>query len=704
MEAAECGAASLGMVLGYFGRFVPLAELRRACNVSRNGSNALYIARAAKYYGLDVKAYRREPEDLRTMPLPQIVFWNLNHFVVIEGFGRDVVYLNDPATGRRSVGLAELDTSFSGVVLTFSPGPQFVRGGTRPNAWQTLWHRLRGSRQGVIYCVLAGVALVIPGLAAAVASKVFVDDVLVQGFRGWIVPLAGGLALAAALSAGLTYLQQRYLMRLNAKLAIQSSATFIRRVLALPMEFYAQRYPSEIAWRATLNDRVAQLLSGQLTTTLLGSITALFYLCVMFAYDPLLAAITAALGLVNLAGLQYIARLRTDQNRQLLQEQGKLNALVFSSIRTIETVKASGTEEDNFSALSGSYAKFAVARQRLSVSAQVLGAIPGLIIALDTAIILGIGGLQVMQNALTIGSLVAFATIAFSFMLPFGDFVGLGAQVQEITGSLERLDDVMANPVDPELSEAVTHEKAVTSSAVLRGMLELRGVTFGYSRTDPPLIERLDLVLQPGRRIALVGRTGSGKSTVSRLVAGLYRPWEGSILLDGRPRESWPPSVLADSVALVDQQIVLFGASVRENLTLWDETLRDAQIVRAAKDALIHEAISARPKGYDGEIIESGANYSGGERQRLEIARALARDPALVVLDEATSALDPVVEFEIDQNLRKRGCGCLIVAHRLSTIRDCDEIIVLDNGKVAQRGTHEQLKDIPGPYADLIGA
>ena len=274
----------------------------------------------------------------------------------------------------------------------------------------------------------------------------------------------------------------------------------------------------------------------------------------------------------------------------------------------------------------------------------------------------------------------------------------------EITGSLERLDDVLANPVDPELGHAVTREKAVASSALLRGKLELRGVTFGYSRADPPLIERFDLVLEPGRRVALVGRTGSGKSTVSRLVAGLYRPWEGSVLIDGRPRESWAPSVLADSVALVDQQIVLFGASVRENLTLWDETLRDVQIVRAAKDALIHEAIGARSRGYDGEIVEGGANYSGGERQRLEIARALARDPALLVLDEATSALDPVVEYEIDRNLRRRGCGCLIVAHRLSTIRDCDEIIVLDNGKVAQRGTHDQLKDVPGPYADLITA
>jgi NHLM bacteriocin system ABC transporter peptidase/ATP-binding protein len=708
MEAVECGAAALAIVLAHFGRFVPLEELRIACGVSRDGSKASNMVRAARRYGLEAKGYKKEPADLRTLPTPAILHWNFNHFIVLEGFRKGRVHVNDPASGPRTVSEEELDQSFTGVVLTFAPSAEFVRGGSPPRLLPALGRRLAGSQWALAFVLLAGLALVIPGMVAPIFSKVFVDNVLLENRREWLRPLLLAMAATALLSGALTWLQQTYLLRLETRMALSSSSRFLWHVLRLPVEFYNQRFAGDISSRVGINDRVAQLLSRDLATNGLGAVMIVFFAALLFRYDALLTLVGIAVISGNVAALRYVSRKRVDGSRRLLQERGKLYGTAIGGLQTIETLKAMGGESSLFARWSGYQSKVVNIRQDLERYTQVLDAVPPLLLALNTAILLGLGSLRVMNGAMTLGGLVAFQLLMASFLNPVGRLVSLGGKLQTAEGDMNRLDDVLRYETDPALNVATdtdTEPGEPTPNELpvkLSGRLELRGVTFGYSPLAPPLLEGFDLILTPGARVALVGGSGSGKSTVAKLVAGLYEPWQGEILFDGRQRGEIPRSILTNSVATVDQSLFLFEGSVRDNLTLWDATLGLPEVVAAARDAAIHEDIAARPGGYDSPVDEDGANWSGGQRQRLEIARALVGRPTLLVLDEATSALDPETEQQIDEALRRRGCTCLIVAHRLSTIRDADEILVLSGGQVVQRGTHRQLIAAGGAYARLI--
>jgi NHLM bacteriocin system ABC transporter peptidase/ATP-binding protein len=703
MEAVECGAAALAIVLAHYGRWVPLEELRVACGVSRDGSKASNMVKAARTYGLEAKGFKREPQALRAARPPMILHWNFNHFVVLEGIRKGRVHLNDPATGPRVVTEEELDQAFTGVVLTFSPGPDFVRRGDPPSLVPALKSRLAGTKAALGFVLLAGLALVLPGMVVPVFSKVFLDSVLLGGHREWLPPLLLAMGVAALLLGALTWLQQSYLLRLETRLAVGGSSRFLWHVLRLPSEFFSQRFAGDISSRVAINDRVAQLLSRDLATNGLGAVMIVFFAVLLFQYDVVLTLVGIGVVSLNVAALQYISRRRVDGNRRLVQDQGKLLGTAIGGLQTIETLKATGGESDLFSRWAGYQAKVVNGRQDLERYTQLLDAVPGLLSALNAALILGIGGVRVMSGSLSIGGLVAYQLLMAAFIAPVTRLVSLGGKLQTVEGDMNRLDDVLRYRLDPGAAAGLAGGvPAAGEPAKLAGSLELRQVSFGYSRLDPPLVEGLDLMLRPGSRVALVGGSGSGKSTIARLVTGLYQPWEGEILFDGRPRSAISPAVLASSLATVDQNIFLFEGTVRENLTLWDTTVPLAEVVAAAKDASIHEDVAARPGGYDSPVEEGGANWSGGQRQRLEIARALVGRPSILVLDEATSALDPTTESQIDERLRRRGCTCLLVAHRLSTIRDADEILVLDHGKVVQRGTHDQLRAVEGPYSRLI--
>ncbi|MGB3205003.1 MAG: NHLP family bacteriocin export ABC transporter peptidase/permease/ATPase subunit [Crinalium sp.] len=733
MEATECGAAALGIILSYYSRIVPLAELRRECGISRDGSNALNLIKAAKNYGLNAKGFKKLLESLKTLTPPFIVFWNFNHFLVVEGFTEKCVYLNDPATGRRTISLEEFDRAYTGVVLVMEPGENFQTGGKKTNIISALASRLRYSQGTILFCIVAGLLLTVPRLAVPAFSQVFVDEILVANRYDWLRPLIIGMILTTAIRSLLAWLRLTYLRGLMLKLSVTMSGQFLWHILRLPVGFYAQRFAGEISSRVQLNNKVADVLSGRLATTIIDVVMMVIYFVIMLQYDWLLTSVAVGFAAINFFGLQFLSRTRVDANMKLAQEYGKVSGVAIAGIQTIETIKASGLESDSFAKFAGYYAKALNAQQDLALQTQILTALPTLLTALTTASILIVGGFRVMNGTLTIGMLVAYQSLTASFLEPINNLVNFGSTLQDLETDLNRLDDVLQNPVDGEVEGAISeqgsrgvgeqrsrgageqgsrrrirnsqssithHQSPMTFQ--LQGYLELQNITFGYSRVNNPLIDNFSLNLKPGQRVAIVGGSGSGKSTIAKLICGLYEPWQGEIYFDGMSRKQIRRSVLANSVAMVEQDIFLFAGTIRENLTLWDATVSQPDLVRACNDAAIHDLIVSLPGGYDAKLIEGGMNLSGGQRQRLEIARALVRNPSVLVLDEATSALDAQTELIIDRNLRRRGCSCIVVAHRLSTIRDCDEIIVLEQGKVVQRGTHEDLWQSGGKYVRLL--
>jgi NHLM bacteriocin system ABC transporter peptidase/ATP-binding protein len=699
MEAVECGAAALAIILAHYGRIVPLATLRSDCGVSRDGSKCSNILKAAQTYGMLAKAYKRDLAELNKSPYPYIVFWNFNHFLVVEGYRKGRVYLNDPATGPRSVPLEEFDRSYTGVVMVLSPGPEFTRGGAKPSLLLGLWRRLRGSLIPVFAAVCAALLLVAPGLAVPAMMAAFVDRVLVDGQSDWGRPLVLGMLIAALLRGLLGAIEFRILRRLQIRLAVANSGRFVRHLLNLPTSFYAQRYAGEVSSRIALNDNVAAILSGQLATTSIDALMMVFYMIVMWEFSRPLTLVAVAFAAANFGAMQWVARRRTEGNVRLSMAQGRAGGVGIAGLQSIRTLKASGLESDFFSRWAGFFALMYNSQQELGIVNYYLGVLPPLLLALMTASLLLVGGFEVMHGRMSIGMLVAFQSLSTSFLQPVNSLVSLGASVQALGGDLSRLDDVLSSPAPDEPSLA---SAAPGLPVRLRGHVEFRDVTFGYSTVAPPLINNLSFQVHPGQRIAFVGGSGSGKSTVARLLAGLYSPLSGEILLDGIPASTIPREILANSMAMVDQDILLFKGTVRDNLTLWDATTSTTSLSRACRDAQIESVIDALPDGYASELLEGAANLSGGQRQRLEIARALSSDPSILIMDEATSALDAETELAVDRNIRRRGCTCFIVAHRLSTVRDSDEIIVLDQGSVAERGTHDELIRGNGHYARLL--
>ena len=703
MEAVECGAAALGILLGYHERLVSLSELRETCGVSRDGSNAANVLKAARRYGMKAKGLSISLREVQQLTVPFIVFWNFNHFVVVEGFRKGRAYLNDPASGRRSVSITEFDESFTGVALYMEPGPDFRRGGRKPSMVRALGRRVRGSSGDLALCVFAGFLLVTPGLAVPVLTQVFVDQVLIDGREGWLRALLLALAGMTLLTLTLRFLQLRYLRELRTKLAIKLSGAFVWHVLRLPAGFFSQRFAGEISSRVGLNNGIANALSGELVTAIIDSMMLVFYVAVMWYYDPQLTIIGVVLAFGNVLALRWIARRRVDANMRLRQEVGKVSGVAIAGLQSMETLKASALESSFFSRWAGYYTKATAARQELGTANQIIGVLPGLLSSLTTLLILVLGGMRVIQGGMSIGGLIAFQSLMYIFQRPVATLVGLGGRLQTLQGDVQRVDDVLLHEVDPGTrADASESSSFVDESPRLRGRVELRGVSFGYSRVAAPLIENFSMVLEPGARVALIGGSGSGKSTIAKLVCGLYEPWEGQILFDGVPRREIPRSILANSLSLVDQDILFFGGTVRENLTLWDTGVPQANLDAACVDAEIHDVVLSLPGGYEADLLEGAANLSGGQRQRLEIARALVNRPAILVLDEATSALDPDTEHRIDHNLGRRSCSTLVVAHRLSTIREAEEIIVLRQGKVTQRGRHDELWAVEGDYRRLV--
>lgn len=702
MEATECGAASLAMVMAYYKKFVTLEELRITCGISRDGSKASNLVKAARNYGFIAKGYTKSPEDLRNMTSPMIVHWNHNHFLVLEGFQGKYVYLNDPASGKRRLTWEEFDDCFTGVVLTFEPGPEFKPSGKKPNPVQSLKTYLKGSEIALTYLVLIGLLLILPGMALPMFSRIFIDEILLGGKTDWLKGLLIGMSVTVFFQGLMLWLQGFYLQRLETKLSLSTSSKFLWHILRLPIAFFSQRYAGDIAQRMSSNLNVTSMVSGQLAKSVLSIFLVAFYLLIMFQYNTTLALVGLIAAITNVVILRYSNTVFTDQSQKMGQDQGKMMNAVMSGIKSIETHKATGSENDFFTQWAGYFAKVVTNQQQFGVLQEYLSLAQIVSKTVTDSIVLIYGGYLIIQGDMTIGTLMAFQTVMAGFIGPVGDLTQMGSSIQQLRGDINRLDDVYRYPVDEQFDPAAP-KADIPITAKLEGYIDITGLSFGYNPLEPPLIEDFSLKLKPGSRVALVGASGSGKSTVAKLAAGIYKPWSGEILFDGIRREELPREVINNSISVVDQEIIVFNGTIRDNISLWDTTIPDGEIVQAAKDAAIHDDISQRSGGYDYQMTEGGTNFSGGQRQRLEIARALATNPGILILDEATSALDPVTEKLIDEAIRRRGCTCLIIAHRLSTIRDSDEIIVMERGKIVQRGSHDDLKQDPGsPYARLI--
>jgi NHLM bacteriocin system ABC transporter peptidase/ATP-binding protein len=703
MEAVECGAAALGMVLGYYGRFVPLEELRAACGVSRDGAKASHVLAVARSHGLVAQGFRMEAQRIADVRKPAIIYWAFSHFLVVEGvrkrFGKTRVAVNDPARGPRYIDWAEFDSGFTGVVLTFKPGPQFRRGGHRTTVAEALLARRQPTGSAAALVLLASLLLVVPGLASPAFTRVFIDDILTGSAPGYLGPLLLAMITTVIVAAGLTLVQRHYMLRIEARMAGASGARFFRHLLRLPIEFFLHRQPAEVEGRLRANDTVAEILSRDLALNVVNLLLIGFYAALLIHIDVALGVIGLTMALLNVAALRLVARARTDAVQAASAERGKLNSATFNTIRLIETIKATGGEPDAFARWANSLAKVITARQRQGAPAAVVSALPALIAMVNTGLILLVGGLRVTEGALSLGLLIAFQSLLVSLTAPVTQLTTFGQRIQDMTADLTRLRDAEVSPEDQAFRIATPR----LACSRLTGRLEFRNVTFGYNRQAEPFIRDLSFTIAAGRTVAIVGRSGSGKSTISKLAAGVHAPWSGQILLDGMPREEIPREVLADSVSYVAQEIYLFEDTVRNNLSLWDDSVPDDAIAAALRGAALYDDIRQRPGGIHSAVSEAGRNFSGGQRQRLELARALVRDPALVILDEATSAVDPNVERQVVDGLRRRGCACLIMAHRVSTVRGADEIIVVSDGVAVDRGTHAELLARDGPYADLIG-
>jgi len=700
METLECGAASLGMVLAYYGKWLPLEQLRADCGVSRDGCNARNLLIAARAHGLRAEGYRMEPEDLRDITFPAIIHWDFNHFVVLNGFKKNKAVINDPGRGTIEVDLDEFDKSFTGVVLCFETTDEFAPSGKPKSVWDFARKRLTGTSTAFAFVILTGLLTAGIGIIIPVFSRVFMDHILTGKNREWLVPFLAAVAFTLLFQFVVSALQGVYWLKIEGKLAIEANASFMWHVLRLPVEFFAQRSIGDISSRQAGNEAIASTLIGQLAPIFLNTILLLLYLGIMLRYNILLAIIGMAAALLNILAVRLIAEKRVNLSRLVMRDGGKLSGVTMAGFEMIETIKASGAENNFFQRWAGYFAKQSNAQVNFNRANQFFGMIPPLIQQGTNIAVLVIGVYLILDGAFTIGMLLAFQGFLISFLTPVNQLVGVSQGMIEMRSHMERVEDVFNYEAD--VPGQPGNPPSNVGAGKLRGEVELKDITFGYNKLAPPLISDFSLHLKAGGSVAFVGGSGSGKSTLAKLIAGLYEAWAGEIRFDQVRRDAIQRGRLTSSVACVDQEIVLFEDSIMDNLTMWDNTLDESTVIQACKDAQIHEEIMAREGGYSHVVKEGGKNFSGGQRQRLEIARALAQEPTLLILDEATSALDTKTEELLMKAIRERGISLIIVAHRLSTIRDCDEIVVLDAGGVVERGTHEELMEIGGKYSALI--
>ena len=697
LSEVECGAACLAMILTYYGRKTSVSEIRERCGVGRDGLSALSLVQAARSYGLRVRAISLQHSDFRFVKLPAIVHWEFNHFLVVERYSPRFVDVVDPASGRRHLPAEEFDAGFTGVVLMLEPSAQFDRQtAASPLTLRTyLVNSLKQAPLILVQILAATLLLELLGLAVPVLTEVVVDRVIPFHMNTILPFLAAGILIVVLSQLVITLLRALLLIYLQARLDTHVMLTSFEHLLSLPLPFFLRHASGDILSRLASNTFVFDLLSNQLLSTILDGSFVIVYLIILFTQSLAFGLLVAAIGLLQVVLLLCsTGPIRALASREL-EAQGKAQGYETEALVGIETLKAAGAEQHVFERWSNLFFNQLNISLRLNYLSSVMQTLMSSLSALSPLLLLWFGAIQVLNHTMSMGTMLALNALAAAFLAPLASLVSTGQELQLVRSHFERIADVLAAEPEQEV-------KCTQQPPRLTGRIKLERISFQYDPNAPKVLRNITVQIEAGQKVAIVGRTGSGKSTLGKLLLGLLIPTEGEIFYDGLPLQSLNYQAVRAQFGVIMQEATIFSGSIRQNIGFSEPTIGMGQIVKAAQAAVLHEEIVQMPMEYETFVSEGGNVLSGGQRQRLALARALAHTPAILLLDEATSSLDVLTERRVECNLNALACTQIIIAHRLSTIRHADVILVLEQGTLVESGSHEELLARNGYYAKLI--